>query len=168
LLSYDVQSDAHLARTAQWPGVQNENQPRINTTGQVLVAPTMTTLEAPSEEHQRLVQALANYLKSNGWAVTHADGIANFPRPYDIEGRIPDIIAKNQIGLLAYGEAETCESLEEEQTIDQLEVFSNRRMRDSGQIVPLFVIVPAACSGRLANLVATRFPDHSNIARLYL
>lgn len=122
----------------------------------------------PSPEHQRLVSSLIDYLSRNGWTVTHADGIAGYSRPDAVDGRIPDVVARDSAGVLAFGEAETCDFLDSSQTIDQIDAFSNRVMTQGRQSVQLFVIVPAACRTELATLIQTRFSNRSNIHQLYL
>jgi hypothetical protein len=122
----------------------------------------------PSREHQNLVRELVDYLGKQGWTVTHADGIDNYPKPYEIGGRVPDIIARNSGGVLAFGEAETCEFLNDQQTIDQIDAFSNQEMRTTKETVPFFILVPESCRGNLRELIQTRFPGRNNIVQLYL
>ena len=123
--------------------------------------------EAPSAEHQNLAKGLIQYLNANGWQVTHASGIQGYQAPYQVGDYIPDVIAKAQNGLLAFGEAETCESVTSEHTAAQVDVFSNRIMSNGGATIPFFIVVPESCFGRLKQLIRERFPTRRNITPLH-
>jgi len=124
---------------------------------------------AESNQHFTLVASLVRYLESNGWKVTHADGVSNYPRPAQVVSHIPDVRATKQQGnLVAYGEAETCETLGSEQTRQQIDEFSNRVMTNTNQPVPLFIIVPQRCYSELQNVIKASFSSRSNITLLYL
>ena len=69
-----------------------------------------------SEEHQRLLGALANELeKTKGVNVTHVDGntphpfekYSRLPEPHAVNGKVPDLLGKDQRGVTHIGEAET-------------------------------------------------------------
>jgi len=125
--------------------------------------------ESENQAHYNLVVSLVRYLEGQGWTVTHADGVIGYQKPVKVKSHIPDVMAVNpQSNLVAYGEAETCETLASAQTIQQIDEFSNRVMTDTDQRVPLFVLVPQRCFSELQNVVRGRFPGRSNITLLYL
>ena len=111
--------------------------------------------EAASPEHQNLVTGMMKYLEGQGWKITHAAGIDNYPRPDPVEDRIPDLVARKN-GMKAYGEAERCELLASKDTSDQLEKFSGRELKqgDKKTNIPLFVCVPEDCIGELRKIIA--------------
>ena len=104
-----------------------------------------------SEEHQRLVNALARGLEGKmGIQITEIDisgtphyfdqKYRNLPKPAAIDGSIPDLVGKNAEGTIHLGEAET--DMEAENIDEQLKKFSKRIMENTNVQVPLHVIVP--------------------------
>ena len=114
-----------------------------------------------SEEHQRLVDALAQVLEDKKGVRTIAIDIAgtphcfdekyhDLPKPKDRDGSIPDLVGKDTKGTYHLGEAET--DMEAENLNDQLKKFSNRTMTSTGAPVPLHVIIPQ----RIRSLMVAR------------
>ena len=104
-----------------------------------------------SEEHQRLVNALALVLEDQRGVRITAIDIAgtpehfeqkyrNLPKPSDCDGSIPDLEGRDANNMVHLGEAET--DMEAENLDVQLQRFSNRVMTKTKAPVPLHVIVP--------------------------
>lgn len=104
------------------------------------------------EDHQRLVNSLANALKQKGIKITHIDigdtpqlfneEYRRLPKPPTIKGKTPDLQGTDQQGLIHLGEAEIdVAGSYTEQTEGQLRVFGNRVMPNTNTPVPLHVIV---------------------------
>ena len=94
--------------------------------------------------HQRLVNALISAFQSRGYTILRAVG-GTYTEPYKIGRHEPDIIAKDNNGLLIIGEAKRSEDLFSETTKEQLIDFSNRIMAEGllrGIKIPLHIIVP--------------------------
>lgn len=101
-----------------------------------------------SEEHQKMLNALANALESQGIRITHIDisGTPEFfdekyrslPRPSERDGQIPDL--EGMKGVLRHlGEVKT--NIKDDPNIDaQLKAFTNREM--NGKDIPLHIVVP--------------------------
>ncbi len=129
----------------------------ILNTWTVPAASEMSTVQGSSSLHQRLVRGLVDYLKSKGWTVTHVAGIGGYQEPVKVGGRIPDVIANRSDGLIAVGEAETCEFLSNEQTLAQIRAFSDLFMTQDKREIPFFIVVPASCYGNLTGLINSKF-----------
>ena len=104
-----------------------------------------------TEEHQRLVNALALVLEDQRRVRITAIDVAgtpeyfeqkyrNLPKPSDYDGSIPDLEGMNANNTVHLGEAETY--MEAENLDVQLQRFSSRVMRETNAPVPLHVIVP--------------------------
>lgn len=95
------------------------------------------------DQHQRLVNALISAFQGRGYTVLKAVG-SSFSDPYKIGRHEPDIIARDNDGLLIIGEAKIGEDLFSETTKEQLLDFSSRIMSEGllrGKKIPLHVIV---------------------------
>lgn len=110
-----------------------------------------------SELHQRLVLGLVDYMKNNNWEVVHVAGVGGYREPFELGGYTPDIIAKRSDGLIAVGEAETCELLSQEQTLKHFTAFSDLATTKDNRGVPLFVVVPESCIGQLEDIVNSKY-----------
>lgn len=87
----------------------------------------------PTPEHQQLVRALINHFKDNlGYEILPL---------VEVRGNIPDIIAKDQSGLIHIAEAETSDSLGTQETTNQFNNFSNLVMSKTNIPVPFHIIV---------------------------
>ncbi len=101
-----------------------------------------------SEDHQRLLNSLANTLESQGIKITHID-IADMPelfdekyrklsRPIERDGYVPDVEGMKG-ALRHFGEVKT--KIKDDPDIDdQLKAFTNREI--DGKEIPLHIVVP--------------------------
>ncbi|MDE1862397.1 MAG: hypothetical protein KGI33_05750 [Thaumarchaeota archaeon] len=101
-----------------------------------------------SEEHQRLLNLLANTLESQGVKITHMDiagmpqffdeKYRNLPMPSERDGHIPDL--EGMKGALRYfGEAKV--KIKGDPDVDaQIRAFTNREM--NGKDIPLHIVIP--------------------------
>lgn len=117
--------------------------------GVKIMVPVVEAAESP--EHKRLVESLIAYMKKEGFGITCA---ANpmYKQCDEIEGRIPDVGGKNTDELIAFGEAKTCDDLDNERTKEQFKVFSSRQMsggRSKGKTVPFYIAIPRECENEL-------------------
>jgi hypothetical protein len=102
-----------------------------------------------SKEHQELVKELIEYFTQEGFTVTHAD-FDNFEHCYKIGRHAPDVIAYNSLDNSYHiGEAETCDSLEDQQTLEQFEDFSNTEIDKTN--VQFYALVPELCLEKVEN-----------------
>lgn len=101
-----------------------------------------------SEDHQILVNALANILESHGITITHIDmaGTPEFfdekyrklAKPDERDGYSPDLEGMKG-ALRHFGEAKT--KIKDDPNIDaQIRAFTNREM--DGRDIPLHIVVP--------------------------
>jgi hypothetical protein len=109
------------------------------------MVPTIEAAESP--EHKKLVESLIDLMKKEGFSITCA---ANpmYNACDETEGRIPDVRGTNTEELNAIGEAKTCDDLDNDRTIDQFKIFSNRSMKDGkskGKDVPFYIAIPKSC-----------------------
>lgn len=105
--------------------------------------------------HQRLVNALLSAFQNKGYSILRAVG-GVYPDPYKIGRHEPDIIAKDNNGLLIIGEAKISEDLQAERSKEQLLDFSNRIMSEGllrGTKIPLHIIVPQKDVGTLRQVL---------------
>ena len=107
--------------------------------------------EAESPEHKRLVKFLIAYMKKKGFGITCAS-YTGFDQCPKTKGYIPDVKGKNEEELNAYGEAKTCDDLDNERTKEQFKVFSNRVMtsgKSKGKVVPFYIAITKDCEKEL-------------------
>ncbi len=96
------------------------------------------------DEHQRLVNSLIVAFQKEGYTVQQAVG-GSYQDPYKIGKHEPDIIARNEDGLIIVGEAKTIDDISSERSKEQYLDFSDRVMSEGilrGKHVPLHIIVP--------------------------
>lgn len=108
------------------------------------------------DRHQELVNALISAFQGRGYTILKAVG-GSFADPYKIGRHEPDIIAKDNNGLLIIGEAKIGDDLFSETTKEQLLDFSSRIMAEGllrGAKIPLHVIVPQADASNLRRVLA--------------
>ena len=102
----------------------------------------------PSEEHQKLLNSLANTLESQGITITHIDidgtpelfdeKYRELPSPTERDGHVPDLEGMKG-ALRHFGEAKT--RVKDDPNIDsQLRAFTDRVM--NGKEIPLHIVVP--------------------------
>ena len=116
-----------------------------------------------SEEHQRLLGALAKVLEDKEDVnVTHVDGntphpfgeYSRLPRPYTVNGKVPDLLGKDQREVIHIVEAETDVSGPyTKQTEEQLRAWGCLVMTNTDTPVPLHVIVPSGDSDAMKNML---------------
>lgn len=107
--------------------------------------------EAESPEHKRLVKSLIAYMEKKGFEITCAS-YTDFKQCPKINEYIPDVRGKNEEGLIAYGEAKTCDDLDNERTKKQFKAFSKWRMKggkSNGKDVPLYIAITKDCEKEL-------------------
>ena len=110
-----------------------------------------------SEEHQKLLNSLANALESEGITVTHIDNaefpdlfdekFRKLPKPNERDGHTPDL--EGMKGALRHiGEVKT--KIKGDTVLDsQLKSFTNREM--NGKEIPLHIAVPKELKKELEN-----------------
>lgn len=110
-----------------------------------------------SEEHQKLLNSLANALESEGITVTHIDiaetpdlfddKFRKLPKPKERDGHAPDL--EGMKGALRHiGEVKT--KIKGDSILDsQLKSFTNREM--NGKEIPLHLAVPKELKKELEN-----------------
>lgn len=100
-----------------------------------------------SEEHQKLLNSLANALEAEGVTITHIDiaetpelfdyKYRDLPKPNERDGQIPDL--EGMKGALRHlGEVKT--SIKDSNLDSQLKAFTNREMNSKD--IPLHIAVP--------------------------
>ncbi len=100
-----------------------------------------------SEEHQKLLNSLANALEAEGITITHIDTAETpelfddkyreLPKPIERDGHVPDL--EGMRGALRHlGEVKT--DIKDPNLDSQLKAFTNREM--SGKDIPLHIAVP--------------------------
>jgi hypothetical protein len=123
-----------------------------------------------SPEHKKLVRALIEYFNRNGFPVTNADCDGYNPCE-EMNGRIPDVMGKNTQGLIAIGEAKTCDDLDNDRTNDQLKIFSSRSVANGiakGQTCPFYIGIPKSCIDALKqNLKKLGLDQKTNITIIW-
>jgi len=126
--------------------------------------------KAESPEHKKLVKGLMEYLKQQGFETVCA-AYEGYNQCEAIEERVPDVMGKNAQGLLAIGEAKTCDDLDNERTNEQFKVFSHREMisgNSKGQTVPFYIGIPKACIEQLKQrLKALGLDQRTNVHIIY-
>jgi len=107
--------------------------------------------EAENPEHTKLVKGLIEYLRQQGFETVCA-AYESYTRCAAIQERVPDVMGKNAQGLVAIGEAKTCDDLDNDRTNDRLKLFSSCAMGSGsleGQIIPFYIGIPKDCVGQL-------------------
>jgi len=98
--------------------------------------------EAESDEHKRLVKAIIDELKKQGFEILTAD-YNGYEPSQKVVNHVPDVKAwKRENELVAFGEAKTSDDFDNDRTKEQFIEFSNRRMKDGkskGATVPLCI-----------------------------
>lgn len=105
-----------------------------------------------SDEHQRLVKELIDEFKTKGRKIVCAD-YGEYPRCDAVGRHEPDVIARDSDGLEYIGEAETCDTLNNTDTIEQFTDFSNRVMKGDARKVPFFIAIPKSCENELVQTI---------------
>jgi hypothetical protein len=129
----------------------------------------MSENETERAEHQRLVNALIEELKKQGFEILLAASEGYEPCA-EVEDAIPDIKAFNRKKeYIAFGVAKTCTALASKQTEKQLKVLANRYMRSGKSAkaaVPLCIAISKGCEPQLeACLTKLKLEQKKNIFR---
>lgn len=109
------------------------------------------------DEHQNLVNSLIAAFQSKGYTILKAAAI-NYQAPDAIGRHEPDILARDQQGVLIIGEAKTENDISSQTSKEQFLDFSNRIMSEGplrGTKIPLHVIVTQDQSVSLRQVLAT-------------
>ncbi|MGD0994404.1 MAG: hypothetical protein ABR909_02640 [Candidatus Bathyarchaeia archaeon] len=129
----------------------------------------MSTGESP--EHKQIQNGLMDYLKKEGFEIYKAAARDGYPECDNIGGRVPDIMGKNSQGLIAIGEAKTCDDLDNERTNDQFKIFSNLSVASGNmkdQTCPFYIGIPKSCINELKqNLAKLGLNNKTNIHIIY-
>jgi hypothetical protein len=124
-----------------------------------------------SSEHERMQNGLMNYLEKEGFEIFKCANREGYPECDSIEGRVPDMMGRNSQGLIAVGQAKTCNDLDNEKTNGQFEVFSNLDVADGnlkGQRCPFYIGIPKSCINELRqNLAKLGIASKNNIKIVY-
>lgn len=117
-----------------------------------------------SKEHQEIVKSLIDHFKKKGLTI-----ICAAYEDYDECGKKgrhePDVVVKDSSGLHYIGEAETCDSLDDTDTEEQFQDFSNRQMKDSKKDIPFYIGIPKSCEQELLDkLKELDIEDRENIS----
>ena len=128
----------------------------------------MSSGESP--EHKKLVRALIEYFNRNSFSVTNAD-CDGYVQCEEMNGRIPDVMGKNTQGLIAIGEAKTCDDLDNDRTNEQFKIFSRRMVfqgNSKGQTCPFYIGIHESCINELKqNLKKLGLDQKTNIKIIY-
>ena len=120
-----------------------------------------------SVEHKRLVKALIQELKSQGFEIVNAASEGYAPCA-EVEGYFPDVKAYNRKkDFVVFGLAKICSELEDELTEEQFKFFSHRFMhggKSSGSAVPFCIAITKGCEKKLdACLIKLKLEQKKNI-----
>lgn len=100
------------------------------------------------DEHQRLVNLLIGAFQREGYTILRAVG-GTYAAPYSVGRHEPDIIARDQYGLIIIGEAKTSDDIASDRSQEEYLDFSSRIMSEGvlrGKQVPLHIIVSRSSS----------------------
>jgi len=124
-----------------------------------------------SSEHLQIQNGLMNYLKREGFEIFAAADRDGYPPCEEVNGRVPDMMGRNTQGLVAIGEAKTCDDLDNEKTNDQFTTFSNCDVgsgNSQGQRCPFYIGIPKSCINELRqNLSKLGLNTKTNIRIIY-
>jgi hypothetical protein len=108
--------------------------------------------EGENAEHRRLVKALIQELKNQGFEILNAESDGYEPCS-EIESCFPDVKSYNRKKEFAvFGLAKTCTDLAKEQTEVQIKIFACRFMykgKSKGAAVPLCIAITKGCEKQL-------------------
>ena len=124
-----------------------------------------------SSLHLQIQNGLMGYLKREGFEVFSAADRTGYSPCEEINGRAPDMMGKNPQGLIAIGEAKTCEDLNNEVTNDRFTIFSNcfvNTGKAQGQMCPFYIGIPKSCiNGLRQNLAKLGLSEKTNVRIIY-
>ena len=112
----------------------------------------MSEKKQESLEHKRLVEALIDELKRQGFEITAAACEGYEPCP-EVEKLFADIKAYNRRkDYVVFGVAASCDDLQNELTEEKFKLFSSRYMasgKAKGSAVPLCIAITIGCEKQL-------------------
>ncbi|HXV39276.1 MAG TPA: hypothetical protein VD699_06885 [Nitrosopumilaceae archaeon] len=94
-----------------------------------------------SKQHESMVRSMVDEYKKDGTNKILGADLDGYPKPQELDGRIPDIIVKTSTSYIIL-EAETCDSIEWDDTKSQLTVFYNYATKNN---VKFDMVVPKSC-----------------------
>jgi hypothetical protein len=104
----------------------------------------MGEIQEASSEHKRLVKALIDELKKQGFEIINAR-CEGYEICQEVEGKVPDVKAYNRKkDFVVFGLAKTLEDLGNEETEEAFKLFSHRFMasgKAKGVAVPFCIAV---------------------------
>jgi len=126
-----------------------------------------TETKDESVERERLVKALIQELKNQGFEILNAASDGYEPCS-EVENNFPEIKAYNpKKEFVVFGLAKTCNDLVDEQTEEQVKFFANRFMhkgKSARAAVPLCIAITKGCEDRLDScLVKLKLDRKKNI-----
>lgn len=99
-------------------------------------------MQNPSPEHQKLVAALVNYFQGTLKFTIISAALPNFSAPSKHGRHEPDIVAKDNKGVLQIADAKASyDDIFSENAREQFADFSNRIMTGTNTPVPFHIIV---------------------------
>jgi hypothetical protein len=124
-----------------------------------------------SSEHIRIQNGLMNYLRKEGFEIFSASDREGYPQCNEINGCVPDMMGKNTQGLVAIGEAKTCDDLDNEKTNSQFTTFSSCLVNvgnAQGKLCPFYIGIPKSGISTLRqNLAKIGLDNKTNIQIIY-
>ena len=129
----------------------------------------MAGIQEASSEHKRLVKALVDELKNQGFEITNAR-CEGYDVCQEVEGKVPDVKAYNRAkDFVVFGLAKTLEDLCNEETEKAFKLFSHRFMasgKAKGVAVPFCIAITKGSEKQLeAILIKLKLDKRKNIFR---
>jgi hypothetical protein len=116
----------------------------------------MSENKAQDQEHQRLVKALIEELKRQGFEITTA-ACADYLPCVPVENHVPDVKTySRKKQFTVFGLAETCSDLSAIGTEEKFAFFASRYMssgKSKGSAVPLCIVIAKGCEPQLEALL---------------
>ena len=108
---------------------------------------------APSDEHQKLVAYLIQWISEEGYTIKCAS-YGNYSQCEAIDGTIPDVIGYNaQTGIWCNGEAETADSVSSHHTKEQIAKMARFVSKTGGSQSQLRIAIPAGSEDALRTVL---------------
>ncbi len=130
----------------------------------------MSENKPQNAEHRRLVKALIEELKRQGFEITNAEFEGYQPCP-EVEELVPTVKGYNRKKeYVVFGVAATCDELGTQQTEDQFKMFSSRFMRSGkshGAAAPFCIAISKGCEKQLETCLKTLQLDRKKNIFLY-
>ena len=98
-------------------------------------------MQNPSPEHQKLIAALINHFTTKLNLEIISVDYPGYPKPTEHGRHSPDIVAKDQNGVIHIAEAKVGDDIFSQTSKEQFLDFSNRIMTESRAPVPFHIVV---------------------------